>query len=151
MVLRGPHGTRFQLSILKYPDSPIKYDNWATVEVRVHDTHGFWRASDACLMGDEVTRLADWLEHAVEKPDNPVTISFLEPELAFALHTTDHSQHTLRDIFAYNLRPGWASPDPWDNLWLDFPVTEQGLRRAAHDLRQQLASLVQHCANDCRN
>jgi hypothetical protein len=26
-------------------------------------------------MGDEVTRLADWLEHAVEKPDNPVTIN----------------------------------------------------------------------------
>lgn len=143
MVFSGPDSTRFKLSLLQYPRSSDKDDTWVTIAVQVHAPRGSWSARDTCLRADEVGRLIEWLEHAAAGQDIPATLSFLEPELTFCLTPMEHfehSQHVLRVLLAYHLRPAWAPPDTCGDLWLDFPVTAHDLRSAAHDLRAQQAS-----------
>jgi hypothetical protein len=143
MVLSGPRGTRLKLCVQAQPHSPDQYDNWVTIEVQVQSMYGSWSASERCLLAEELDRLVDWFEQAAQRNDAPATLRFLEPDLAFQLSGVEPMQKILRVIFHHHLRPVWAPPDTWNDLWVEFPVTNTDLARAAHSLRQQIGRAPQ--------
>jgi hypothetical protein len=137
MVLSGSHGTRFALRVVKQPHSPDRYDDWVTIAIQVQSSYGAWSARDTCLLAAELDHLITWLEQAAQGKEVPATLRFLEPELAFRLSTAEAKQKMLRVCLRHRLRPAWAPPDTGDDLWIEFPVTDLDLARAAHSLRQQ--------------
>src|SRR3954454_14203501 len=59
--LHGPH-SRFEFTLVGRPD----LEGWFQVGVAVDGPEGSWRAACRCLLADEVTRLAEWLQAAAE-------------------------------------------------------------------------------------
>jgi hypothetical protein len=143
MPLSGSDGQAIELQIAGYQFPETLNDrfdaNWLVIAGRVRHPSGCWIFRDPCLLTFEFAQLAGWLE-AVEagKQDN-AEISFIEPNLWFRLGEYDPGA-ALRVFFELESRPGWASCRVAfaNDLWVEFPLGELDLKRAAADLREQL-------------
>lgn len=131
MTLRGPQ-TRLDLTIESGPD----HEDWCQVRVELDVPAGRWSATDPCLTGQEVARLADWLE-ATAAGALEGRLEFLEPELAFDRATAGAGK--LQIELHYALRPTWADGDSGEPFGVAVPAEPRQLRRAAERLRSELA------------
>jgi hypothetical protein len=130
-MLRGP-GTCLDLTIVSGPDR----EGWCRVRVAVDTPAGRWSATDPCLTGQEVERLAEWLE-ATAGGAAEGRLEFWEPELAFDRAAAGPGQ--LRIEMRWGLRPAWAGGEPGDSFSVAVPAEPGQLCRAAEGLRSQLA------------
>jgi hypothetical protein len=131
MRLHGPE-RRIDLDIVSGPDA----EDWCRVCVTIADPEGHWSATDSCLQGAEVQRLADWL-HAIASGSSAARkIEFMEPELSFAL--VPGEPQLLRVFLRWNLRPAWVDDDSKEEFCQDYPVEAGQLRRAVASLRESL-------------
>jgi hypothetical protein len=128
MRLGGPR-TSFELQLLGRPDC----EDWCKVRFDADTPQGRWSKTDRCLRAAEVSRLADWLDGTVAAPEEPC--GFTEPYLRFSFPGGDRSR--LRVHFEFDFRPRWAE-DSEEAYYVEFPVNEKVLRRAAEALRAQL-------------
>ena len=127
MTLRGPQ-TRLDLSIVSGPD----VEGWCQVSITIDTPDGRWSATDPCLTGPEVERLAAWLDLAANGVV-PGRLEFLEPELVF-----DVADGQLRVELRFGMRPSWADGDPSEPFCITVPAESQQLHRAANSLRADL-------------
>jgi hypothetical protein len=139
--------TSFCLTILgyQYPDAAGEpYDaNWLSIHIEATGPTGAWSGTDPCLLTYEAALLVNWLQSVAAGSEFPPAISFLEPVLLFRLVKTARGK-TLRVHFGNLINPSWQQQDAntkhghFMDLWLDFPLSETDLTRAAESLRQQL-------------
>lgn len=153
MELIGADSTTFQLDLdgYQYPEVTNQaYDSdWLFVTIRVDERRGRWSSTQPILLTWEVARLADWLEAIADgqpqrRDGRPVSagVSFLEPNLRFAVIDGRETGVPIRIVFEHESRPPW---DPsrfgltdTDVATIDLHLTAEDLRQAAADLRQQL-------------
>jgi hypothetical protein len=128
MVLRGPQ-TRLDLTIVSGPDS----EGWCRVSITLNTPAGRWSATTPCLTGQEIERLAGWLD-ATAEGDTVERLEFLEPELAF-----DAADGQVRVELRWGMRPRWAGGNLDEPFCVAVPVEPGQLRRAAEGLRSDLA------------
>ncbi len=151
MRLRSPNGSSFEMSVEGYQFPDIQnepYDsNWRLIRIRVAHFRGEWTTVDPCLLTDEVEDLANWFDaiaqgKGVEKEQN-----FTEPNLMFRLRETPEGR-SLRVYFELESRPSWAESrvSPEEDLFLEFPLADLDLARAAEELRGELARYPQRAA-----
>jgi hypothetical protein len=146
MRICGSDGQSLELRVLRYqfPEtSDDEYDaNWLMIEGVVSHPRGGWSFCDPCLLTYEGARLADWLDAVGQNESCATEMGFLEPNLSFALiRRPGGGKGMLRVYFELESRPHWArAPTAGrSDLWVEFPVLEAELRRAARELREQLA------------
>jgi hypothetical protein len=130
MRLHGPQSS-FELALAGRPGP----DGWCPVRVVVRGPDGDWSASARCLRGDEVPRLADWLETTAAAQALSASFDTCDGVIAFEILA---GEPRLRVYLEEPLRPVRARLEPWREFFRDFPVTEHGLRQAAAALRGQL-------------
>jgi hypothetical protein len=134
MLLRGP-GARFRLRLLNRSN-----EGWCKCTINVDCERGAWSATFTGLPDYEIDRLAAWLDSAAGHSDFVGRLSFLEPELAFELR--EGQGRTLRVYFAYDSRPDRSGlSEPEQEVYVEFPVDQRSLDRAADELRADLAAL----------
>src|SRR5262245_16353026 len=116
------------------------------IEGTVVHPRGSWTFRDPCLLTYEVSSLADWLDSvALGKPLSDEQ-GFVEPNICFRLAKASTGT-SLQVLFWLECRPPWATPKtPEADSWLEFPVSEFVLRRAADSLRDQLRDLPQRAS-----
>jgi hypothetical protein len=130
VTLRGPK-TRLDLTIESGPD----HEGWCRVRVALDTPDGRWQATDPCLTGPEVGRLADWLEQKAGGVTGE-RLEFLEPELAF--ECDEARPGLLRVELRWGLRPAWAGSEPSEPFCVEVPAESGQLSRAADWLRSEL-------------
>ena len=150
MRLDDTRGCSLELRILGYqfPDLETeKYDsNWLVVEGNVSHPRGDWTFRDPCLLTYEASRLAGWLDSLARGAPSSRQVGFVEPNLLFRSRRQPAGA-SLRVYFELEARPPWAPFEAVDGeCWIDFPVSEFPLRRAAASLRNQLKSYPQRAA-----
>jgi hypothetical protein len=133
------HGSqdRFELTLGGRPD----LDGWCEIRVVVEARVDHWTATSRCLLGEEVSWLADWLEAAAADPTlaGYFVITTLDNMINFEL--IEGEPRLLRIYLEWDLRPPRLREiPPLGEFYQEYPVTEQVLRRAAASLRQQLAT-----------
>jgi hypothetical protein len=103
------------------------------VRVLVDGPEGHWSASSRCLLVEEVTRLAEWLESAAT---NGTTQRFdtLDNEINFEL--VAHGR--LRVYLEGDFRPPQFQQEPMGEFFLDYHVTKRTLQQAASYFRERL-------------
>jgi hypothetical protein len=142
MILASDSGDRLELELLGYQfeESTDGWDpNWLLVRVEAEVDGRRWEATDPCLLAHEVSRLADWLECLADGVEvAPVT--FLEPNLSFAVIERGGKHLRVRAWFELELRPSWAASDTAGerDLAADLVVTPEKLKDAAAALKEQL-------------
>lgn len=148
MRLETADGHAFELRILgyQYPDLRTEeYDsNWLIVEGKVTHPRGGWTFRDPCLLTYEASRLADWLGSFAGGVPSSNEVGFIEPNISFR-SVNSPTGLNLRVYFELEARPPWASSDVDEDeqCWIDFPVSEFELHRAAASLRNQLKKYPQ--------
>ena len=141
MRLVSAEGHSLELRVLGYlypREARAEYDsNWLNIEARVAHPRGNWSFQDPCLLTYEVAHLADWLEAVACGRSTDAEASFTEPNLRFE-HVPSLA-NGLRVYFELESRPPWASSRVVDeaDCFIEFPVSELDLRRAAASLREQ--------------
>jgi len=117
------------------------YDsNWLIIELNVTTSQGSWAVSDPCLLTQEVSELANWLDKIAANDLNDRQCSFLEPVLEFRL--TEHNQEeSLEVLFHNNVLP--PSITKSNSYSIFFPLSDVNLSSAANDLRKQLTKYPQ--------
>jgi hypothetical protein len=144
MLLVGMNGNRLELLIGGYQfpaGADNKWDsNWLNITIDVLNERGSWTNTDPSLLTSDVEDLADWLESVAEDRAESSEITFLEPNISFGLCSRSGDNLTLRVWFELESRPTWAPSDVAGDrdLWVDLDVGSDDVRRAAHDLRDQL-------------
>ena len=132
---------KLDLTGYQFPEAENEpYDaDWLNVTIRVKHPRGSWTTTDPSLLTYEVKRLAAWFEALADGRIVEPEQGFIEPNLAFGF---DHGTSKLRVYFELESRPSWAAADVagLEDLWLEFSVTPEMLRRAAASLRSQLES-----------
>jgi hypothetical protein len=123
------------LTIASGPD----HEGWCRVRVALDTPVGRWSATDPCLTGEEVERLAEWLEAAAVGAAEG-RLEFLEPELAFDRAAAGPG--LLQIEMRYGLRPAWPGGDPGEPFCVTVPAEPGQLCRAAEWLRSQLGRRV---------
>ncbi len=145
LILESPDGQqRFELEILGYESPDVEgeqYDsNWLLVRVAARDGETTWAAEDPALLTWEVERLARWLGRLARgRVDHP-WCGFVEPNLEFRADPRDDGRVRLRVYFELELRPPGrrSSVVGRRDVYLDFPLTPDQLRAAAHTLTDDL-------------
>ncbi len=151
MRLETADGQSLELRILGYefPELETEEDdsNWLIVEGKIAHPRGGWKFRDPCLLTYEASRLADWLDSLARGTPSSEEVSFIEPNLSFRSLESPAGAR-LRAYFELEARPSWAPSDvvEWEQCWIDFPVSELELRRAAASLRDQLKNYPQRAA-----
>jgi hypothetical protein len=145
VLLADKNGSRFELTILGYQYPAIVDDewdsNWLNIRIHAQTERGGWSATDPSLTTADVVRLADWLDAVAEgRIQKCEEVDFIEPNLAFGLHTEAGDKVTLRIWFELESRPPWApsSAAGERDVWIDLDVRRDDPRRAAAGLRMQL-------------
>jgi hypothetical protein len=88
------------------------------------------------LLTWELAGLAEWLGRVAGGGPVGAEEVFMDPELWFRV--LDGEPRRLRVYFEYNFRPAWSpyhGPDEEEELWIEFEVEPEELRRAADSLR----------------
>jgi hypothetical protein len=113
-------------------DSGPDNEGWCKVRVTVDSPDRSWSGACRCLLSEEVTRLADWLEKSAAG-----SFDTLDNELGFEL--LGATPLVLRVFLNWSLRPD-QERDKWacGGFYRDYPVSGKGLQRAAASLREQL-------------
>jgi hypothetical protein len=141
--LETTDGHSLELRILgyQYPDMETEeYDsNWLIVEGQIMHPRGGWKFRDPCLLTYEASRLAAWLESLARGSTPETEVGFIEPNISFR-SVVSSAEPTLRVYFELEARPPWALSAVVgdEQCWIDFPVSEFELRRAAATLFDQL-------------
>lgn len=155
MLLEGPAGQRFELSILKYqfpdlragldevggsPDEARDPYRWLDIQIVVTNRDRTWRAVDPMLEEREAAELAEWLEDLAQGTPSRSRIEFTEPNLAF--ETVPRSGN-LRVCFELEARPKDFPRFPVGDcaVWVEVYANPDSLRRAALSLREELGRL----------
>ena len=144
MRLTSDDGSLFEMSVGSYQFPDIQnepYDsNWLLIRIHVVHPRGEWTTVDPCLLTDELEDLANWFGAIAEGKAADVEQNFTEPNLMFRLRETPEGR-SLRVYFELESRPSWAESrvSPEEDLFLDFPLGELDLARAAEELRGELA------------
>ncbi|MBI3351265.1 MAG: hypothetical protein HY036_01660 [Nitrospirae bacterium] len=143
MKLIGTDGQMFELRIVgyQYPDLETEeFDsNWLQIEGKVTHPKDSWTFTDPCLLTYEVAELAKWLESLAENRALSRTLRFIEPNLSFEFRENPFPR-TLRIYLDLEARPRWARGEKAnaEDIWVEFPVSDDVLRQAADSLRRQL-------------
>jgi hypothetical protein len=145
LILESPDGQqRFELAILGYESPDVEgeqYDaNWLLIRVAARDGEIAWAAEDPALLTWEVERLARWLGRLARgRVDHP-WCGFVEPNLEFRADPLDDGRVRLRVYFELELRPPGrhSSVVGRRDVYLDFALTPDQLRAAAHQLDAEL-------------
>lgn len=147
MHLTDFHSSSFDLTIVEYQFPRITNDaydsNWLQVRVDVMTPYGAWSASAPCLLTYEAFRIVEWLGAVTATTATKLT--FMEPELVFALAQNTLQQPTLRIYFAYGLLPPWAFAEfgGLEDVYVEFALDEVDIEAAAAQLRTQLQAYPQ--------
>jgi hypothetical protein len=117
-------------------------DGWCEIRVAVDSAHGQWTATSRCLLVKEACQLADWFDRAATDPTlhGWFAIMTIDNMINFELLNTEPRQ--LRVYLEWDLRPERLRSIPIEELFVDYPVTVQVLRRAAVSLREQLREVT---------
>lgn len=148
MKLTGPDGQMFELRIVGYQYPHLEtelYDsNWLQIEGKVTHPKGSWPFTDPCLLTYEVGELANWLDALAENRPSARNLGFTEPNLSFEFRETPFPK-TLRIYLDMEAWPRWARGKAVESedIWVEFPVSEEILRQAADSLRRQLEKYPQ--------
>lgn len=142
MLLTGTDGAEFEMEVAGYQFPHLEHEeydsDWLNIKIRVRLAAGSWTSIDPSLLMWELASLAEWLGSIAE--GNPVDLeeSFLEPNLRFEL--TQSEPKKLRIHFDLESRPNWARVEGAgpDDLWAEFDVNPDDLRKAAISLRDDL-------------
>ncbi|MFN7966178.1 MAG: hypothetical protein U0V87_10875 [Acidobacteriota bacterium] len=151
MRLETEDGLSLELRILGYqfPDmrTNSQDSNWLIIEGEVAHPRGAWTFRDPCLLAYEVSRLADWLGSLARGTPTSGEKSFMEPNISFR-SVESPTGPNVRVYFELEARPPWAPSDVVDEeqCWIDFPVSELELHRAALSLLDQLKKYPQRAA-----
>jgi hypothetical protein len=143
MRLVGPDRQSLELRICGYQFPACETDdydsNWLIVEGTVAHPRGEWAFRDPCLLTYEASRLADWLESLSRSDPSSKEESFIEPNLSFR-KVESPTGCRLRVYFELESRPSWAASNSAgeEDLWVEFPINELDMRRAAIALQEQL-------------
>lgn len=137
MLLRGEdYELELKVAGYQFPRHHEPYDaDWLNISVRVRHPRGSWSATDPCMLTWELAELAEWLRRVAGGEPAEAKQVFMEPELRFAV--LDGEPRRLRVYFEYNFRPAWSpylGPDEEEELWVEFEVGPEELRRAADSL-----------------
>jgi hypothetical protein len=91
------------------------------------------------LLTEEVEHLAAWLDAVAAGDTSANECGFTEPNLHFVVGSDTSGRGVLRVYFELESRPSWdrATAAGRKDLWLEFPLDELDLRKAASDLLQQ--------------
>jgi hypothetical protein len=127
MRFHGPH-SRFELTLVGRPD----HDGWCGVRVAIAGPDGHWTGESRCLLADEITRLAAWLEGGA----SGTRFETLDNEIGFEMLDTEPRQ--VRVYLEWPFRPVRERSADVGSFHRDYPVTERLLRQAAGALREQL-------------
>ncbi len=142
MLLKNGDNTEFEMKVVGYQFPHIEneeYDsNWLNIMIRVKLPQGSWTATDPSLLTWELISLTEWLEKIAEGKRVEPEKSFMEPELRFELIEEENKK--LRVYFECSSRPSWAPYDSagMDDLYAEFGINENELRKAAGALREDL-------------
>ena len=142
MQLRsGSNYLELKLVGYQYPHiTNEQYDsNWLIVEGTVEHASGRWRFRDPCLLTWEAAELVGWLDALANKQTADSELGFIEPNLSFA-SLADGTLHVTFALEAYP-PPDQLGSAQEDEYSLVFVVDAQSLRKAASELRAQLARL----------
>jgi hypothetical protein len=128
-------GSSLELSIVGYefPElEGVPYDsNWLVIAGDAELDGRAWKFREPCLLTDEASALADWLEARSKDARKDSEISFIEPNLYFKW-----GQGALQVDLALECRPPWA---PWDKVEeFCFSPSSDELMSAALSLREDL-------------
>ena len=132
----------FELKVLGYqfPSNATDIDdsNWLIIEGTGSHLGKQWNFRDPCLLTWEVSALAKYFESIATGCTASSDMSFIEPNLEFAVVTSS----ILRVTFSLEAEPPWfeKNPDQGDNFFLEFEIKPQQLREASASLRHQLLS-----------
>jgi hypothetical protein len=145
----GGHSLELRILGYQYPDMHTEdYDsNWLAVEGKVTHPRGNWTFNDPCLLTYEASRLADWLGSFARGTPVSDEVRFIEPNISFR-SVASPTGPRLRVYFELEARPPWAPRDVVEDehCWIDFPVSEFELHRAAASLHNQLKKYPQRAA-----
>lgn len=137
MHLVGSDGISLVFGVVGYefPDLVgVPYDsNWLIIAGRAEKDGIGWKFNHPCLLTNEVSSLADWLEARSQDPTKDSEISFIEPNLGFKWFGG-----ALRVTLAVEFRPPWAPWDEVEGFYLQFSPTSEDLALAALSLRDDL-------------
>ncbi|MBZ9713897.1 hypothetical protein [Deinococcus multiflagellatus] len=168
MQLQNGGGLHLSLEIVDYqfPEATDEWDaNWLNVRLHLHLPDGrTWDVIDPCLTAQEAQRLGTWLKEVAEYAPTFIgwqgTVlsseeSFTEPCLMIAARSP-WFRHPERDDhlhlrvtlsseylppFAHELdhSPAWSETGEILECWLDFPLTEEGLRKLIAQWEAQIS------------
>jgi hypothetical protein len=145
MLLEGADGSSLRLEFLgwQYPGGTDYYDNWLDVRGTVRMSEGAWEFRVPCLMVPDVHLIADWFDGLADGADVAPEIGFIEPNLEF--HRVEGTPTGIRIYFELEARPAWRwAKDVFQkDLWVEFSPSPEELRRAAHELREDVAPFPQ--------
>ena len=115
--------------------------NWLNITTTATVDHRSWTSRHPSLLTMEVEELARWLEAVADAKAVDHELEFMEPNLAFQMDEISGAAIHLRVWFECESRPSWK-PSPVAHardLAATLSLTATELRRAAEDLRRQLA------------
>ncbi len=156
MDIQGSNGSSFHLEIVGYQFPQIvteKWDsNWLNIRMAVSVPQGAWTVTDPFLLTYEVKELADWFDGiAAQKTEQEDEIGFTEPNLWLEVTKLPDGARCLRIHFAIECLPPWAnrsrSGRGTEDVFVDFPLSDIDLHRAAESLRSQLSPFPQRAAH----
>ena len=145
LILESPDGQqRLELAIVGYESPDVEgeqYDaNWLVIRIDVRDGETAWSAEDPALLTWEVERLARWLGRLARgRVDHP-WCGFVEPNLEVRADPLPDGRVGLRVYFELELRPPHRQGGVVGrrDVYLDFALTPDQLRAAAHQLTDDL-------------
>lgn len=132
------HGVELGVAGYQLPDAiePQHRQSWLIIEGTAHSPEGTWSFRWQALTADDAVELARWLTRTASEPSGASNASnhlaFTEPNLAFALASTDSSLLELRVGLDLEFSPPWRrhvrSGDPFEvTCW---PTPESVLNAA---------------------
>jgi hypothetical protein len=144
MRLLGSAGQALELRVVGYefPDNHTGlYDsNWLVIEGHAEHPGGNWVFRDPCLLTYEASHLADWLEAVAVGREGQPSAGFIEPNLSFNV-VSSTGERVLRVSFALEAHPPWSPRS--SEAFIDFPIADLDLARAAMEWREQLRQFPQ--------
>lgn len=156
MRFESRDGADCQLSVVRYQFASIRpqpddWDaNWLVVQGAITLSDGRrWRFADPCLTTWEALALEAWLRGIVageavpasEPADEPQVI-FVEPNLAFDVHSAADERITLAVYFSLEAAPPWLDQDERLELYsysVNFDLSRDQLSNAVDDWAAEIA------------
>jgi hypothetical protein len=147
-VGRNGMGVELRVAGYQFPDNVADSVNWLMIEGDVRHPRGSWSFREPCLLIEEATQLADWLEALKAGQRVGPSCGFFEPNLSFEV-LPPGDVRLLRVLFAAESRPVW-----WPchvEAFVEFAITELDLARAANEWREQLRPFPERPEGDVQD